>query len=264
MAERRISEEITMSTRTSHSSTETLWVVRKTIAAMACFALFVVLTLIGAGKANAAMGDGVEIFSFSATPSTTQAGGHPNLTIEFDVENHNTVVLKDPDDPTKFHPCFCNEPKDIIIDLPAGFIGNPSATPQCNAQQFAFDDCPIDSQVGYTFATPCLEPGFSPPGGCTGIGFPNPVYNLVPPPGVAGLTGWKLALFNAPVYTSLTARTGSDYGLRASTLGLERVLPVTSFKQVMWGVPAEPAHDLERFKESCVLLCFDLTPPTTG
>ncbi len=32
--------------------------------------------------------------------------------------------------------------------MPAGFIGNPHATPQCTIADFSADNCPIDSQIG--------------------------------------------------------------------------------------------------------------------
>jgi hypothetical protein len=212
--------------------------------------------LAGAASARADFGDGVAIHNFEAYPTTTQAGGHPDLWIEFDIENRYFPQLRDPEDPEKFLPCACNDAKDITVNLPGGFIGNPHATPQCNAKQFAFDECPIDSQIGV--ATPA---------GCLGAAIcsanPEPVNNLVPPPGVAGLIGFKVVIFNSPVYTELTARTGSDYGLRATVKGVQRTLPVTHFLQVLWGTPADPVHDAWRFAKPCVLLCI-AQPPTTG
>src|SRR6478752_3204398 len=42
------------------------------------------------------------------------------------------------------------EPRDIIVDLPPGFIGNPLAVPQCPRQLFegVFPKCPLNTQVG--------------------------------------------------------------------------------------------------------------------
>ena len=110
--------------------------------------------------ANAAFGDGVAIKKFEAYPTTTQAGGHPDFWFKFDIESRHNSTLVDPEDPSKFHKCQCNDAKDIIVNTPAGFIGNPSATPQCNAQLFAFDECPIDAQVGVATPSGCLGPGF--------------------------------------------------------------------------------------------------------
>ena len=229
---------------------------------MLCFGLlsvFVGLTLlVGHGAAQAEFGDGVAIHEFKAYPTTTQAGGHPDFWLEFDIDNRVDPQMKDPSDPSKAHPCACNDAKDIVVNLPPGFIGNPHATPRCTAKEFAFNECPIDSQVGLATPTGCL-------GASLCASFPNPIYNLVPPPDEAGLTGFKIILFDAPVYTFLTARTGSDYGLRATVRGAERVFPIPNHLQVIWGVPADPIHDAMRFEKSCILICTPpLAPPTTG
>lgn len=221
--------------------------------------VLVAVTVFGVRSASAELGDGVAIYSFNASPSTTQAGGHPDLTVQFSLENRWSPQLRDPNNPTLPFPCACNEPKDVKVNLPAGFIGNPHATPQCNAQEFSFNECAIDTQVGVVAAAGCPSapmPG-EPPSGCPGISFTMPVFNLVPPPGVAGLLGFNIPLFNAQVYTTLTARTGGDYGLRATVAGVERVFPLSSYSQTLWGVPGSPSHDSLRFeKGACQTLCL--------
>jgi hypothetical protein len=176
-----------------------------------------------------------EIRSFTVTPSTTQAGGHPNLVTHFDIENHLDPQL--PDDPGG-----SNDARDIVVDLPAGVIGNPHAYPTCTASEFALSLCPTDSQIGIAQPTSCLGPGFC-------IELPLPLYNLEPRTDQAGLLGFKVILFNSPIYTEITARTDSDYGLRASTLGLQHVLPLAAFEQTLWGVPADPVHDNQRYAD---------------
>jgi hypothetical protein len=255
MAELRTSEEMAMIDRTRAGHGGNTMRITLLVTGLGLAMLWLMLAL-GVSPANAAIGDGVGIYKFQAVPSTTQAGGHPDLSLEFEIENRYDPQLKDSEDPTKFEPCACNDARDIIVNLPAGFIGNPSATPQCNAKEFAFDECPIDSQVGVATASGCLGATI-----CSAV--PNPTTNLIPPPTAAGLTGFKIPIFNAPVYTYLTARTGSDYGLRASVIGTERIFPVPHFIQNLWGVPADPIHDAQRFAKPCVLIC-EMRPPTTG
>ncbi len=79
------------------------------------------------------------IHSFSALPSTTQAGGHPDIDFEFALSSSPVAV---PD------PCACDDATNVTVHLPAGFIGNPHATPQCAIADFAADHCPVDSQLG--------------------------------------------------------------------------------------------------------------------
>jgi hypothetical protein len=192
-----------------------------------------VMAMIGIWVANApdpvdaAFGDGIDINQFEAYPSTTQAGGHPDLYIEFDIDNRYSPVLD--------HPCQCNDAKDLIFNFPAGFIGNPHAAVRCTAAEFAFNDCPMDAQIGVATPAGCLG-GFCAP-------LPQALYNLVPESGQAGLIGFRVPIFDTPVYTELTARTGGDYGLRASVLGLQHLLPIPHFLQVIWGVPASPEND---------------------
>ena len=168
------------------------------------------------------------IKSYSAIPSSTQAGGHPDIEVAFAVENR---VLQKSESP-----CNCEDAKDADIHLPAGFIGNPHATPQCTVAEFSADECPVDSQVGIVNVL-----------ARTGVGFELAVYNIVPPPEDAGLLGFKIILFDAPQFTVLGARTGGDYGLDADTTSIfHGSRPAGSAPGGPLGGPADPSHDLLR------------------
>ncbi len=170
----------------------------------------------------------ITIYSYSATPSTTQAGGHPNLSLSFSIGDfHNNAEHTNPE-----IPCACNNARNIDFHLPAGFIGNPHATPQCTSADFAREECPADSQVGVARPTVDIDQALLGP-------LATPVYNLVPRPNQAGLIGWLVPIFNSPVYHVLSARTGTDYGLDVLTHGVEQVLPLVHFEEELWGVPAE-------------------------
>jgi hypothetical protein len=189
---------------------------------------------IGASHADAAE-PSFRIKSFSAFPSNTQAGGHPDVTVQFTFDNHLEPFLDDL--------CACNDAKDIIVHLPAGLIGNPHAAPRCTAAQFAGSLCPTDSQIGVATPTACLSAGFC-------VSAPVPLYNLVPGPGQAGLIGFRTWFINTPIYTELTARTNNDYGLDAITPGVQHVLPLRGYAQTIWGVPPDPSHDFQRVPEA--------------
>ena len=80
----------------------------------------------------------------------------------------------------------------------------------------------------------------------------SPIYNMEPPPDVAGLLEFEDAIFGEPQYIEIKARTGSDYGLTATSSGLERLAPVAEILQYLWGVPADHSHDLFRgYKSIC-------------
>jgi hypothetical protein len=170
---------------------------------------------------------------YTARPGNIQAGGHPDVEIRFGIENRLAQVSQSA--------CNCEDAKDATVHLPAGFIGDPHATPQCTIAEFSSDSCPIDSQIGIVSV---LTP-FAP--------FDAALYNLVPPPDVAGLTGFKTFIFDTPQFTVLSARTGSDYGLDARATSIYHgAFPLVSLQEDLWGVPADSRHDLLRLDESKV------------
>ena len=136
------------------------------------------------------------------------------------------------------NPCNCEDAKNATVHLPPGFVGNPHATPQCTVAEFAANTCPIDSQVGIA------NVGVSVPG-LSGIAIPfnTAIYNLIPPPEEAGLLGFKVFAFDTPVFTVLSARTGTDYGLDVNGTSIPHVWPLMYLQQVLWGVPAAPIHN---------------------
>ena len=178
------------------------------------------------------------IVSYSAIPSTAQAGGHPDVQIQFIVRNRFEQQTQSA--------CNCEDAKDATVHLPQGFIGNPSSTPLCSIADFSSDECPVDSVIGAVEVD--VEIGT----------FLAPIYNLAPPPTVAGLTGFKIGLFDTPQFSILTGRTESDYGLDATTTSIYHgtIIALRSIRQVLWGVPADPKHDAIRIDTRYTLFNF--------
>ena len=180
---------------------------------------------------------------FIASPSITQAGGHPEIDIKFTVENHDEARAHGHPEP-----CNCGDADNVITSLPAGVIGDPTNVPRCT--QVNFDNgesCSPDTQVGVAipgilFGEAHLE--YGEPGHVYELH--TPLYNLEPHPGQAGLLGFFLPLAHTPAYIVLRARTGSDYGLNAEFPGVEHLIPADGFHLELWGVPAEARHDSER------------------
>ncbi|MET0557927.1 MAG: hypothetical protein ABW065_04570 [Solirubrobacterales bacterium] len=180
--------------------------------------------------------EGARIKQFVLDRSTSQAGGHPDIHLEFELGTRIDPFIPDS--------CFCNVAKDILGEFPAGFIGNPHAVPTCSAALFTQNQCPIDSQVGVSEPYVMLNDE-----GQLGVS-PLPLYNLVPLPGQAGLIAFTAPIVNFPVYTILSARTGSDYGLNGEVKGVPSYLPLRVFNQTIWGVPPAPVHDELRAKST--------------
>jgi hypothetical protein len=89
--------------------------------------------LIGAGAAQAS----VTFNSFTISPSTTQAAGHPNLTVSagFSYSDSTDTV------------------QNLQVYFPAGLIGNPSVASKCSSSQLASDSCPASSVIGSVSVT---------------------------------------------------------------------------------------------------------------
>ncbi|HEY5053060.1 MAG TPA: hypothetical protein VII45_06585 [Solirubrobacterales bacterium] len=127
------------------------------------------------------------------------------------------------------------------MNTPPGFIGIPGEIPQCTAAEFATHLCPVDSQVGIVDVR---IDGF----GVTGLHAFQPLYNMVPGPGQLALLSFPAPLDqNVPIYTVVTLRTESDYGLEFETFGVPAIPATGHFALITWGVPASPVHDALRF-----------------
>ena len=79
----------------------------------------------------------VTLTNFSVTPSTTQAGGHPDLRI-------STSFTANPSD---------DDVRDVTVRLAKGLVGNPKATPKCPVAAFNADTCPANTAVGSVAVT---------------------------------------------------------------------------------------------------------------
>jgi hypothetical protein len=182
--------------------------------------------------------EGINVFNMG--PSTTQAGGHPDISLE--MEWDDSIKHEGKEAPIS-NICGCDDARVIIQHFPTGFVGNPHATPTCELAEFSVGRCPASSQIG--IAEP-LAAGVG-EGKVESFGF-VPFYNMTPHPDEASLTGFWVPLVAAPVFVRLSARTDSDYGLDAESSAIYHPLPfINALKYTLWGVPASHAHDSQRF-----------------
>jgi hypothetical protein len=125
-------------------------------------------------------------------------------------------------------------PRDVIVDLPTGMIGDPLSAPRCTRADFEGNGtahCPLDTQIGVLRADV---------GGAGGIA--GPVYNMEAPPGVAGQLAFSGADLN--VLEDASVRREEGYGLRVAVSDIP--VETKSVTEVIWGTPADPSHDDER------------------
>src|SRR5262245_47003229 len=178
----------------------------------------------------------VALRDFQIIPSSTQAGGHPDVRLE--MEWDASTIKEGKFGATPDNPCACDDPKRVLQNFPTGFIGNPHATPRCELVEFSFGRCPPASQIG------TAEPFGSPEGESLYV----PFYNLTPHPDEPSLTAFWAPLVAAPVFVTLGSRTESDYGLFAEGSAIYHPLVFPGLNINLWGVPSDPIHDSARFK----------------
>jgi hypothetical protein len=170
--------------------------------------------------------------------ASVQAGAHP-YKLEVGLSLNNELS---PDGSTEF--AAGGDAKNIHVELPVGFVGDPQAVPQCSREEFDAPQiaggaplCPAGSQVGVVQVNTANS-------GAAPLPLSLPIYNLVPPPGEPAQFGFQ----SLGIYGTLDAalRTGGDYGLTANVDNTaQRSLVGTTV--TLWGVPAASSHDRERF-----------------
>jgi hypothetical protein len=166
------------------------------------------------------------IKQFEVTTTSTQAGDHPDLQANFELE--------DPGEP--------EAAEDVATQLPEGVFGNPNAVVKCTSDDFALEQCPTDSQVGLV----TVHANWA--GDNSFLLGTAPVYDM------ASRSADETARFafiapvaNIPINIPLKVRTDSDYGVTMTVTGISQAIPLGSANLIVWGFPADGLHDEERF-----------------
>jgi len=226
-------------------------------------ALLVAFTLVTAGLANSTGAAAAEVCdltpraecfgieSVNASISTTEAGAHPDLTLDVQIKQDpesepNVFDLKDSFSPTRH----------IRFNAPPGLIGNPNVLgvpQQCTvAELLSWNQtgggCPNGSQIGIsTVAAYELTAKFR-----------EPIYMMEPPSGdIVARIGLIAGIY--PTFVDFRVRSEGDYGLVAEIRDAPAAARLISAESTFWGVPAAKAHDDERctpsevFSKGCVV-----------
>jgi hypothetical protein len=169
--------------------------------------------------------DKYAIESVSSSLSSTQAGAHADLSVDFAL----TQKGGEPHGLTR----------DIFVALPPGMIGNPQQIQRCTLVQFgetpAESQCPVSAQVGVSEVTL---------GGLNAGTFLEPIYNMAPP---GGDVVARFALFAGPYPVLVNIRVNPvDYSLTAAIEGAASVASLIGAGSTFWGIPAAKVHDALR------------------
>ncbi len=193
----------------------------------------------GAGQAGGMLptqgvGFGIKSYEISflnenGTPDT-QAGSHPFQFVDFfELNSHFKREESNADSP------YIREPDGVLrnvkIDLPPGFVGDPNAPEHCTGQQLELEyltnDCPPESLVGNLNLHWSLNASRQ-----TALG--GALFAMAPVRGVALQLGTNF--FEPLLYIGNGVLAGGDYPVQATVTEAPTSAPVISSRAVLFGV----------------------------
>jgi hypothetical protein len=137
----------------------------------------------------------------------TRAGGHPyEFATRVDLNNMFRIGPQ-----ANFRATSPRDVRDVMIDLPVGFLGSVLAAPTCTFAQLSshtsggVSGCPTDTVVGHINTEPVTNDSVS-----------GPVYNMVPEHGVPAEFGFIDAIAGAHVLYASVVPTPQGYVLRTT------------------------------------------------
>ncbi len=164
----------------------------------------------------------------------TQAGAHPyEFTATIDLNTENRFPASDT---VKLAPTSVRDVKDIVVDLPLGFLGSALAAPTCTlAQLSSLAHCPPATRLGYIKSAPNGVESPAVGGGLISVN--GPLYNIAPERGVVSEFGYYDSNFGSHVLYSSVAPTPAGYVLRTISHDIPQVT-LTSIHLALYGDPA--------------------------
>jgi len=175
-----------------------------------------------------------------ATP-VRQAGAHPAKTeVRFDF---NSV---DAPNPTRWpavpwQKAPAGNVRHLQVDMPVGFMGNPTAVEECTPAQLTEGQCPLGSQVGRMDVT--IMPTQVLPNVQMNKVHPA-VFNMAHPRGA--ISDLAFIVFGNQVHIRVSLDPANHYGIRTTVPDINESFPVFAQKLTLWGIPSDPSHDWER------------------
>jgi hypothetical protein len=178
-----------------------------------------------------------DFFRADGLSTEREAGAHPELlTVPFDFNSHTP----NPDLPGQ--KAESGSIRDLVVDLPPGFVGNPTAVGECTQAAFTVFACPASSQVGRIDLTVAPLSGDDPDGEYFAI--TTAVFNLSHPRGTIADLGFVFA--GNPIHIKASLDPANRYAIRSEVPSINETLPPFNQKLTLWGTPADHSHDSER------------------
>jgi hypothetical protein len=155
----------------------------------------------------------------------SQAGAHPyELSVGI---GFNNVLRVPPDSVREVGATSVEDPKDIAVDLPLGFVGSTLAAPQCTLSELSSQrECPADTRVGHIVS----EPG-------TLASVDSPIWNLVPEQGFPAEFGFVDVLKGSHVLYAHVVPSPTGYVLQTINPDIPQI-SLTHVAVTFYGNPA--------------------------
>jgi hypothetical protein len=177
-----------------------------------------------------------DFFEADSLTRERQAGAHPDhLSVDFDFNSIASPKAGKPEQKSE-----AGSVRDLVVDLPPGFIGAPTAVGECTPAQLTFDDCPASSQVGR------IELATYPPTDLPINFISTRVFNMAHPRGSVSDLAFQYA--GIPIHINVELDPANHYAIRSTVSDINESLPPFYQRLTIWGVPADHSHDSERCK----------------
>jgi hypothetical protein len=173
--------------------------------------------------------DGAPLLNMDNTyvkaPFVRQAGSHPDLTVSLKLPvGSNGQPLE--------------AVKDVDVDLPKGFVGNPTAVATCSSTDLINSgqsgaNCPVASQIGIA-EIHLVDAGGLDQAVQVGL------FNLAHGSDVPARFGFNYE--SAVGLITARVRPG-DYGISSGSFAISQSMSVAGVRLTLWGVPSDPSHD---------------------
>jgi uncharacterized repeat protein (TIGR01451 family) len=177
-----------------------------------------------------------DFFNADEVTPVRQAGSHPELaTFTFDVNSIEGGLTQAKE--TQVIPA--GSLRHVEVDLPQGFVGNPTAIGECSPNQLESETCPASSQVGRVDIT--TQAGS---GAATHFDLTAPIFNMEHSRG--SVTDLAFTLADKAIHIKAALDPSNNYSIRAVTPDINEAFRAMSTRITIWGVPGDPSHDVER------------------
>ncbi len=169
---------------------------------------------------------GFGAFGFFFALSGDQAGGHPNATTAFSLNESG------PDQTD-------GNVRDVSVQLPAGMIGNPTAVPECTSEAVTRHACPSEAAVGVATSEVVEHPGSSigPPFGHQMV--VSLIYKVKAGPGEPAAFEFATLAFPVRLDTALRRDPDGQYRVHVTAHSIVESGSALDVSTTFWGVPAE-------------------------